>query len=96
MAAARYHGLLGIRLASTPRTSSTFPKAVREALHVDAGDRVQFFIREDGVVELRPQTVDLKDLYGILQYEGEAVSIEAMNQAIGKAVVESFEKSVGK
>lgn len=80
----------------TSKGQVTIPKEVREALHVDAGDRVQFFIREDGVVELRPQTVDLKDLYGILEYKGEAVSVEAMNEAIGKAVVESFEKSVEK
>jgi antitoxin PrlF len=80
----------------TSKGQVTIPKEVREALHLDAGDRVQFFIREDGVVELRPQTVDLKDLYGLLEYEGEAVSVEEMNEAIGKAVVVSFEKSAGK
>ena len=80
----------------TSKGQVTIPKEVREALQIDAGDRVQFFIREDGIVELRPQTVDLKDLYGILEYKGEAVTVEAMNEAIGKAAVESFEKSVGK
>lgn len=80
----------------TTKGQVTIPKEVREALQVDAGDRVQFFIREDGVVELRPLTVDLGDLYGILEHEGRAVSVEAMDEAIGKAVVESFEKSVGK
>ena len=79
----------------TSKGQVTVPKEVREALHLDAGDRVQFFIREDGVVELRPQTVDLEDLYGILEYKGEPVTVEAMNEAIGKAVVASFEKSVG-
>ncbi len=78
----------------TSKGQVTIPKEVREALHIDAGDRVQFFIREDGVVELRPRTVDLKDLYGILQYKGEPLSVEGMDEAIGKAIVESFEKSV--
>lgn len=78
----------------TSKGQVTIPKEVREALHVDAGDRVQFFLREDGVVELRPHTVDLKDLYGILEHKGEAVTIEAMNEAIRQAVVESFEKSI--
>ena len=78
----------------TSKGQVTIPKEVRQALHIDAGDQVQFFIREDGGVELRPKTVDLKDLYGIFAYKGETVSVEAMNEAIDKAVVESFEKSV--
>ncbi len=79
----------------TSKGQVTIPKEVREALDVDAGDRVQFFIREDGVVELRPQTVDLKDLYGMLEHRGKAVTVEEMNEAIGTAVVDSFKKSVG-
>jgi hypothetical protein len=59
-------------------------------------DRVQFFIREDGVVELRPQTIDLKDLYGVLESKRSAVTVEAMNEAIGKAAAQAFKKSVGK
>ena len=80
----------------TSKGQVTIPKEVREALHVDAGDRVQFFIRGDGVVELRPRTVDLKDLYGILEHRGKVVTIEGMNEAINKSAVESFEKSVEK
>ena len=80
----------------TSKGQVTIPKEVREVLHVDAGDRVQFFIRGDGVVELRPQTGDLKDLYGILAHKGKTVTVEAMNEAIGKAVVQAFKKSVGK
>jgi AbrB family looped-hinge helix DNA binding protein len=80
----------------TSKGQVTIPKEVREALHVDTGDRVQFFIREDGVVELRPRTIDLKDLFGVLEYEGKPVTVEAMNEAIGRAVTGSFKKSVGK
>ncbi len=80
----------------TSKGQVTIPKEVRDALHLDTGDRVQFFIREDGVVELRPQTVDLKDLYGVLESKRGAVTVEAMNEAIGKAAVQAFKKSVGK
>jgi len=80
----------------TSKGQVTIPKEVREALDIDAGDRVQFFIRDDGVVELRPQTVDLRDLYGLLAHEGEALTVEEMNDAIGRAVVDEYEKSVRK
>jgi AbrB family looped-hinge helix DNA binding protein len=79
----------------TSKGQVTIPKEVREALHVHAGDRVQFLIRDDGVVEIRSHTVDLEDLYGILEHQGKAVTVEAMNEAIGSAVAESFKRSVG-
>ncbi len=73
----------------------TIPKDVRDALRLDTGDRVLFLLREDGVVELRPQTVDLLDLVGILEPpNGRHVTIEEMNAATGRAVSESFRDSV--
>lgn len=74
----------------------TIPREVRKALRIDTGDRVSFLIRDDGVVELRPETVDLMDLYGILRHEGKPVTTEEMNEDIAKAAVESFEESVKK
>lgn len=75
----------------------TIPKEVRDALRIDTGDRVLFVVREDGVVELRPETVDLLDLVGILEPpDGRHVTIEEMNEGIGQAVAESFRKSVEK
>jgi AbrB family looped-hinge helix DNA binding protein len=74
----------------------TIPKEVRKALRIDAGDRVSFLVRDDGVVELRPETVDLNDLYGMLRHEGEPATVEEMNEEIAKAAVESFEESVKK
>ena len=72
----------------------TIPKQVREALGVDAGDRVLFVVRDDGVVELRPETVDLLDLVGILEPpNGTHVTVEEMNEGVRRAVAESFEKT---
>ena len=72
----------------TSKGQITIPKKVRDALEIGPGDRVSFVIRGDGVVELRPETVDLLDLYGMLQHEGEPVSIETMNEDIADAVAE--------
>ncbi len=73
----------------------TIPKEVREALQVEGGDRVLFIVRENGVVELRPETVDLLDLVGILEPpDGRHVTIEDMNEGVERAIAESFEKSV--
>lgn len=78
----------------TSKGQVTIPKRVRETLCLDAGDRVQFLIREDGVVELRPQTTNLEDLYGVVDYTGEPVTVEEINRAIVKAAAKSFAKSV--
>ena len=72
----------------TSKGQVTIPKKVRDALEIGPGDRVSFVIREDGVVELRPETVDLLDLYGLLEHEGEPVSVGRMNEDIADAVAE--------
>ncbi len=76
------------------KSQITIPKEVRDALRVYAGDRVSFLVRDDGVVELRPETVDLKELYGMLKYTGKPVSVEEMDEGIAQSVAESFEGSV--
>jgi AbrB family looped-hinge helix DNA binding protein len=78
----------------TTKGQVTIPKSVREVLGVHAGDRVAFFVRQDGIVELRPETFDLKELFGILEYRGRAVSVKKMGTAIGEAAARSFGRSV--
>jgi len=61
----------------------TIPKEIRAELEIDTGDRVLFVIREDGVVELRPETVDIRDLFGLLKSKRKRpVTIEEMDKAI--------------
>ena len=74
----------------TSKGQVTIPKAVRDALGIGVGDRVAFVVRDDGVVELRPETVDLKALYGALARTGRRVTVEEMNESVVDAVVESF------
>ena len=63
------------------------PKAVREALSVQPGDRVQYFIHQDGGVKImavRP----IERLCGILRHDGPAVTLEEMDHAAGDGAVE--------
>ena len=78
----------------TTKGQVTIPKPVRAALGVHAGDRVSFLVREDGVVELRPETTDLKDLFGMLARKGKSTTIDEMGQSIAEAATESFARSV--
>jgi antitoxin PrlF len=72
----------------------TIPKEVREALGLSVGDRVLFVVRDDGVVELRPETVDLLDLTGVLvPAGGRRATIEEMDAGIGRAAAERFKRS---
>ncbi|HYI13557.1 MAG TPA: AbrB/MazE/SpoVT family DNA-binding domain-containing protein [Thermoanaerobaculia bacterium] len=61
----------------------TLPKAVRDVLRVDAGDQVDFVISEQGKVTLRPVTIDITELRGMLMRPGRrSVSVEEMDAAI--------------
>ena len=64
----------------TAKGQTTLPKAVREALHVQPGDRVRYIIRGDEVriVAVRP----ISRLFGALKYDGPTVTLEDMDNAI--------------
>ena len=66
----------------TSKGQITIPKQIREALGLDTGDRVAFRIREDGVVEMYPETLDLMSLCGILRPKKRGVSLDDMQAAI--------------
>lgn len=67
----------------TSKGQITLPKAVRDVLRVNTGDQVDFVISENGEVTVRPLTVDITELRGMLKRPGQrAVSVEEMNAAI--------------
>lgn len=70
----------------TSKGQITIPKEVRVALSLAAGHRVSFLVREDGVVEMRPATVDLMSLFGSIKPSVKGVSLEDMDAAIRKSV----------
>jgi len=77
----------------TTKGQVTIPKKVRDALRLGAGDRVAFVIREDGVVEMRPETGDLRELYSSLEHEGSPVTVKQMDEDIARAASEGLEGS---
>ncbi len=64
----------------TAKGQTTLPKAVREALSVEAGDRVRYII-QDGEVRIMPVR-PIGRLFGMLWHDGPAVTLEDMERAI--------------
>jgi len=69
----------------TSKGQVTIPKEVRDTLGLQAGHRVSFEVREDGVVELHPETVDLMSLCGIIKPAVRGVTVRDMDEAIRRA-----------
>ena len=68
--------------AITSKGQATIPKAIREHLGLQPGDRVKFFLHPDGSVVLLPK-LPATTLRGIVRSRGRPVTIEAMTEAIG-------------
>jgi AbrB family looped-hinge helix DNA binding protein len=67
----------------TSKGQLVIPKTIREYLHLQPGDRLDFIIRDDGDVVLRPVVTDVRELKGLLHKSGrQPVSIMAMQNAI--------------
>jgi len=69
----------------TSKGQITIPKEVRETLGLQAGHRMSFEVREDGVVEMHPETVDLMSLCGIIKPAVRGVTLADMDEAIRSA-----------
>ncbi len=68
----------------TSKGQITIPVRVREALHVGAGDRVEFVQIEPGRYEIIAVTRSLREMKGMFGKSARTVTIEEMNQAIAK------------
>jgi AbrB family looped-hinge helix DNA binding protein len=69
----------------TSKGQITIPKVVREALHLEAGDKVYFDLREDGTVLLVARNEPVESLFGVLQAKARLrrpLTVEEMNPAI--------------
>jgi len=71
------------RATLTSKGQLTLPKAIRDLLRLTAGDRVDFVISEDGTVVLRPATLDVRELRGLLHRKGiKPLSVQAMKAIV--------------
>lgn len=67
----------------TSKGQITIPAAVRAAMGVDSGDRVEFVEVATGRFELVAATQSVTALKGLARKPASPVSIDAMNNAIG-------------
>ena len=63
----------------------TIPKEVRETLRLEVGDRLAFEVREDGVVEIHPETIDVLSLCGTIKPKVRGVSVDKMKKDIARS-----------
>ena len=58
------------------------PKAIRDRLRLHAGDRLEFFLRDDGHVEMIPKKSSMRELRGMIRPPLTGVTLEDMERAI--------------
>ncbi|GMV56057.1 MAG: hypothetical protein AMXMBFR6_18620 [Betaproteobacteria bacterium] len=68
----------------TSKGQVTIPKAVRDALHLRSGDRLDFILEADGSVRVLPITGSVKRLKGMLPKPPRPLTVEEMDEAIAK------------
>ena len=75
-------------MAATTMTSKgqiTIPKDVREMLHLNPGDKVEFVMQNDGQVVIKPQTLTIDDILGMFHDpKRKPLSIEEINEIIAQ------------
>ncbi len=75
----------------TSKGQVTIPKAVRNSLHLLAGDKIEFVITEDKEALLRPVTRKVDDVFGRLHKpRRKPVSIDKMDAGIRQKMRATF------
>lgn len=68
----------------TSKGQITIPKEVRDALGVEAGDRVEFVETGKGVFEVVAASRDVRELKGLIGKPARPVSVEDMRRAVAR------------
>lgn len=63
----------------TSKGQLTVPKSIREYLGIDSGNKIEFIIDEVGRVVMIPKTLDIEDIFGMIDRRIGA-SIDDMNK----------------
>jgi AbrB family looped-hinge helix DNA binding protein len=83
----------------TSKGQLTVPKAVRDALRLRTGDKVEFTVRDgESALLVRPRRIDALSLFGMFKHKRKRrpVTVREMDEGIGRAVSAEHWKSVGK
>jgi AbrB family looped-hinge helix DNA binding protein len=77
----------------TSKGQITLPKEVREHLHLGKGDRLEFVIRDDGEVQVKPVAGSYRELLGMLRRPRKPLpSEEALDRELARLLVEDDER----
>jgi antitoxin PrlF len=69
----------------TTKGQCVVPKKIRDYMRLNPGDKIDFVIREDGEVFVRPVTLDVRELKGQMKKPGlKPVSLKEMEKAVRK------------
>jgi AbrB family looped-hinge helix DNA binding protein len=69
----------------TTKGQCVVPKKIRDYMRLNPGDKIDFVIREDGEVFVRPVILDIRELKGQLKKPGrKPVSLKEMEKAVRK------------
>ncbi len=68
--------------AITSKSQITLPKAIRDKLGVNPGDRVAFREDAEGRIVVEAETVDVMSLCGVLKPRKRGLTVEAMNEIV--------------
>jgi antitoxin PrlF len=77
--------------ALSVKGQATIPKAIRDHLHLEPGDRIKFFVHPDGSVVLLPK-IPTSKLKGIVRTRLRA-SLNDMETAIGEGAISSRQRT---
>ena len=78
----------------TSKGQVTIPRQVRERLGVRAGGRLRFAIEDGNRIVLSPRPRSLGDLAGMLGKPPRSLTLEEMDEAIARAVVDKYRRAV--
>ena len=77
----------------TSKNQLTVPEAVRQRLRLVAGDKVDFYENAQGETVVKPVRGNIRQLRGIVKWDGPSFSDEELDEAIGEAIVERYKRS---
>lgn len=91
------HARLSGSSVATSKGQTTIPKAVRDAVGITDGTKLDWVL-EDGVLKVTAKTRNIADYAGFLgpASNGRTATIEQMNDAIGEAVSERFQRKTAR
>src|SRR2546428_12036556 len=80
----------------TSKGQVTLPKEIRERLGARTGGKVRFTVEDGNRIAMTRAGHSIRDLFGMLGKPPRSATIEQMDEAIRRAVVDRYLRAVGK